>query len=93
MCLKETCSTVCTEEDVMHFPIQNSPKQGDALSPSHFRFALKYADQDSPRKSETFGTEWNIPATVYANVTTFGKNINTKRKTQRHCYWLVERLV
>jgi hypothetical protein len=44
MCLNETYSKVCIGK---HFPdsspIQNGLKQGDALSPLLFNFALEYA--------------------------------------------------
>jgi hypothetical protein len=40
MCLNETYSKVCLSDS---FPIQNGLKQGDALSPLLFNFALEYA--------------------------------------------------
>jgi hypothetical protein len=42
MCLNETYSRVCTGKNLFDkFPIQNSLKQGNALSPSLFNFALE----------------------------------------------------
>jgi hypothetical protein len=44
MCLNETYSTVRTDKyQSDKFPIQNGLKQGDALSPLLFNFALEYA--------------------------------------------------
>jgi hypothetical protein len=42
MCLNETYSKVCIGKHLSDsFPIQNSLKQGDALSPLLFNFALE----------------------------------------------------
>jgi hypothetical protein len=44
MCLNETYSKVRIGKHLAYsFPIQNSLKQGDALSPLLFNFALEYA--------------------------------------------------
>jgi hypothetical protein len=44
MCLNETYSKVCIGKYLSDsFPIQNSLKQGDALSPLLFNLALEYA--------------------------------------------------
>jgi hypothetical protein len=44
MCLNQTYSKVCIGKHLSDsFPIQNGPKQGDALSPLLFNFALEYA--------------------------------------------------
>jgi hypothetical protein len=44
MCLKETCSKSRIGKHFSDtFPIQNDRKQGAALSPLHFNFALQYA--------------------------------------------------
>jgi hypothetical protein len=44
MCLNETHSTVLRGKHLSDsFPIQNGIKQGDALSPMLFNFALEYA--------------------------------------------------
>ena len=42
MCLNTTCSTVSKHLSDM-FPIRNGLKQGDALLPLLFNFALEYA--------------------------------------------------
>jgi hypothetical protein len=44
MCLNETYSKVCIGKHLSNsFPIENGLKQGDALSPLLFSFALEYA--------------------------------------------------
>ena len=44
MCLTETCSTVWVGKNLSDmFPVGNGLKQGDALSPLLFSFALEYA--------------------------------------------------
>ena len=44
MCLTETCSRVWVGKNLSDiFPIRNSLKQGDALTPLLFNFALEYA--------------------------------------------------
>jgi hypothetical protein len=44
MCLNETSSKVCIGKHLsVIFPIQNDLKQGDALLPLLFNFALEYA--------------------------------------------------
>jgi hypothetical protein len=44
MCLTETCSRVRVGKNFSEmFPVRNSLKQGDALSPLLFNFALDYA--------------------------------------------------
>jgi hypothetical protein len=44
ICLNETCSKGRVGKDLSDsFPIQNGLKQGDALSPLLFNFALEYA--------------------------------------------------
>jgi hypothetical protein len=43
MCLNETYSKVHIGKHLYSFPIQNGLKQGDALSPLLFNFALEYA--------------------------------------------------
>ena len=44
MCLNETCSRVCVDKNLSDmFPIRNGLKQGDAVSPLLFNFALECA--------------------------------------------------
>jgi hypothetical protein len=43
MCLNETCSRFRVDKHLSDvFPISNGLKQGDALSPLHYNFPLKY---------------------------------------------------
>jgi hypothetical protein len=56
MCLNETYSKVRTSKLLSDkFPIQNGLKQGDALSPLLFNFALEYAI----RKSKKMKSVWS----------------------------------
>jgi hypothetical protein len=44
LCLNETYIKVGIDKNLFDaFPVQNGPKQGDALLPVHFNFALEYA--------------------------------------------------
>jgi hypothetical protein len=43
VCINEIYSRVCIEHLSDNFPIQNGLKQGDAVSPLLFNFALEYA--------------------------------------------------
>ena len=46
LCLNETYSRVRVGKDLSDmFPIRNGLKQGDALSPLFFNFALEYANR------------------------------------------------
>jgi hypothetical protein len=58
MCLNETYRKHLTVKNLSDvFPIQNDLKQGDALSPLFFNFALEYVTRKSPRKSGMMATE------------------------------------
>jgi hypothetical protein len=56
MCLNETYKKVHIDKHLSdNFPIQNGPKQGDALTPLLFNFALVYAI----RKVQEIRWDWN----------------------------------
>jgi hypothetical protein len=70
------------------FPIQNGLKQGDALSPLLFNFAL----EDAIRKVQE--NQVGLRLLAYADdVNLLGDNIDTIKKTRKFKLMLVRRLV
>jgi hypothetical protein len=71
ICLNESSSKIHIGHPLSDtFPVQNSLKQGDALSPLLFNFALEYAIRKSPHpKKKQVGLKLNrtLQLLVYAD--------------------------
>jgi hypothetical protein len=78
MCLNETCSKVHTCKHLSNFAIRNDLKEGDALLPQLFHFALQYAIREV--QENQVGLKLIGIHQLADDMNQLGYNVNTLKK-------------
>ena len=86
VCLTESCNRVRWGKNLSDmFPIRNGLKQGDALSPLLFNFALDYAIRGVQKNQDDLKLKRYTSYLVYADdVNILGGRVHTVKETGRN---------